>query len=228
MKKAIAKAVGASPTVKLYFPSEFGVDHMLGGGKDSDFGHIEWQKKKDHVELVHQSMAKGKDLKVCSVFVALMTEISFGPWFGIDTKNHKYECAGDPDQPASFTAFVDIGKALAVLASMAPAKLPEQVRVASDTVSYRQIAKIMEEAAGDGQKIEVTGLDTDAFKQHAFANPGDSPAVFIRFLMGNGKLDFSEKGLGNNNELINPGQKLWKWRTVKDYAAEVKGRPFCD
>ncbi len=32
-------------------------------------------------------------------------------------------------------------------------------------------------------------------------------------LIGEGKLDFSD----NSNELINPGQSLWKWKTVEDY-----------
>lgn len=30
--------------------------------------------------------------------------------------------------------------------------------------------------------------------------------------IGKGWLDHSD----NNNELINPGQKLWKWKTVED------------
>ena len=160
--------------------------------------------------------------------VALIMEISFGPWFGFDTKNGKYECIGDPDQPSSFTAFTDIGKSLAVLASLPPAELPDQVRISGDTKSYRQIAQTMEGAAGGKSKIEVAGLETEAYKKHAFANPGDSPAAFIRFLMGNGKLDFSAHGLGNNDELVNPGEESWKWKSIKDYATEVKGRPFCD
>ena len=72
MKEAIAKAVGTSPSIKLYFPSEFGVDHMLGEGKDKDFAHKEWKKKQDHLDLVKRSEAKGKELKICSVYVSLL------------------------------------------------------------------------------------------------------------------------------------------------------------
>ena len=34
-----------------------------------------------------------------------------------------------------------------------------------------------------------------------------------RVLMGQGKMDFSSE---NANEFVNPGQSLWKWKTVED------------
>ena len=50
------------------------------------------------------------------------------------------------------------------------------------------------------------------------------PTDFIRFVMGEGKLDFSR----NENELANPGEKSWKWKTVKDYAKEVGRLPWIE
>ena len=39
-------------------------------------------------------------------------------------------------------------------------------------------------------------------------------ALFMyRVLVGQGKMDFSKE---NADELINPGQSLWKWKTVED------------
>lgn len=46
-----------------------------------------------------------------------------------------------------------------------------------------------------------------------------------RFIIAEGKLDHSKD---NQNELVNPGESLWKWKTVDQYAKEVKGRPWCD
>jgi len=43
--------------------------------------------------------------------------------------------------------------------------------------------------------------------------------------MGEGKLDHS---IDSGNEIVNPGQGLWKWKTVRDYAKEVGGKPWCD
>lgn len=42
--------------------------------------------------------------------------------------------------------------------------------------------------------------------------------------MAEGKLDFTTD---NDNELVNPDQKFWKWKTVEDYVREVGGRPWC-
>ena len=35
-----------------------------------------------------------------------------------------------------------------------------------------------------------------------------------RVVMGEGKADF---GAENNNELVNPGEKFWKWTSVEDF-----------
>jgi hypothetical protein len=43
--------------------------------------------------------------------------------------------------------------------------------------------------------------------------------------MAEGKLDFSKE---NYNELVNPGEKLWKWKGVEEYAKEVNGHPWID
>ena len=36
--------------------------------------------------------------------------------------------------------------------------------------------------------------------------------------MGEGRLDFSKDNL---NELVNPGESLWKWKTVEDQIREL-------
>jgi hypothetical protein len=35
-------------------------------------------------------------------------------------------------------------------------------------------------------------------------------------------LDFSKS---NDNELVNPGESKWKWKTIEQYAKEVDGMP---
>ena len=41
---------------------------------------------------------------------------------------------------------------------------------------------------------------------------------YASVLIGEGKLDFSTR---NHNELINPGQTLWKWKTLEDEIREI-------
>ena len=40
-----------------------------------------------------------------------------------------------------------------------------------------------------------------------------------RVLIGESKMDFSK----NDNELLNPGQSIWKWKTVEDLVRERGG-----
>ena len=37
-------------------------------------------------------------------------------------------------------------------------------------------------------------------------------------MMGEGKLDWSDK---NDSEFVNPGESLWKWKTLEDEIREV-------
>ena len=46
--------------------------------------------------------------------------------------------------------------------------------------------------------------------------------------MGEGKIKHTIDGLGNDDELVNPGQSLWTWRTMRQYAEEQGGRPWAD
>jgi len=52
--------------------------------------------------------------------------------------------------------------------------------------------------------------------------PAPSPLGHLKILIAEGKLDFSAE---NHNELVNPGQNVWKWETVEDYVREVVGKP---
>lgn len=227
-KEALLRAVTSpSSNVTLYFPSELGVDHTLSNNKDLDFNHPEWNKKKAHIALAKELIpASGRDIKVCSVYVGLMTELSIGPWFGLDTNKARYEAIGSADSPVTFTCLDDIGKAIAVLASMPIKDVPEQIRIAGDSVSVREIAKIMTDAGAP--EIEIETVKLDGYKEKALKGSERSPAEFLRFLMGEGKIDFSKKGLGNGDEVVNPGEKNWKWKTMKDYAVEEGGRPWAD
>jgi hypothetical protein len=51
---------------------------------------------------------------------------------------------------------------------------------------------------------------------------------YLRVLIGNGKINFSGGSLGNQNELVNPEEGLWKWKTMREYTKETKGGPWTD
>ena len=42
-----------------------------------------------------------------------------------------------------------------------------------------------------------------------------SPLISVN--IGEGNMDFTE----NSNEFVNPGEKLWKWKTIEDRLREL-------
>ncbi|KAK6341639.1 hypothetical protein TWF696_008708 [Orbilia brochopaga] len=204
-KSKLAAAI-ASPTssVKLYLPSEFGVDHYL-----HDFQHPEWDKKKAHFEAA----ARRKDLKICRVFPGLFLEHSIGPWYGLDPKTGKYEVIGTGTNPVSFTSIPDIGKAVAsAVANISITDFPQNLYLSGDSATLKEIADMLA-ASGAAPAVEISSLDLEEFKAKTIATPDLDPASYLRFLMAEGKIDNRD---GNDNELVNPGEELWKWKTVED------------
>jgi|SRR5579862_9169084 len=140
----------------------------------------------------------------------------------MNTKKGVWEPIGKATTPAAFTALEDVGKAVASLARLPPEKIPDHVRIVGDNISFKDASEAMTAVSGD--KIELKEIDLDSFKKETTKKTEGDPASFIRFVMGEGKLDFSE----NSNELVNPGEKEWKWKTLKDYAKEEGGKPWIE
>lgn len=202
--------------VQLYFPSEFGVDHYV-----HDFPHLEWDAKKRHFALAQNLIP---DRKICRVFCGLFIEDSIGPWFGFDTKNGRYESVGSANSPISFTSLEDVGKVVASLAALPKEKIPDTVHIGGDTRSFLEISEIMREG-GSGQ-VEVSEIPLQKYKAKVTATSSWDPAPYLRFLMGENKINHSAVALGDDNELVNPNGELWKWKTWTDLANETDGKPW--
>ncbi|KAM0274941.1 hypothetical protein ACHAQH_007709 [Verticillium albo-atrum] len=218
-KEKLLRALPQS-SVKVYFPSEFGVDHYV-----HDFAHDEWDAKKKHFRLTEELIP---EVRVCRVFAGLFLEDSIGPWFGFHTKQNKYEAVGSPNQVTSYTSMQDVGSALAVLLTLPPEEVPAQVHLSGDSKSVAEIARIMEEAGERKEPIEVTSVALEPYKAEVLASPLPTPEKYLRFLMGEGLIDHTKGGLENDNSLIEEAEGFEKWRSMKDLAAEVKGKPWVD
>jgi len=213
--------------VKLYFPSEFGVDHTL-----HNFNIPEWDGKKTHYELT-KKVSEGSTVQVCRLFVGLFLHSGIAPWYGFHTSKDVYQAVGSLDQSMSFTEISDIAKVVVGLAEQAVQgeKIPEKLRIAGTHASFRQIAGTMQQAgAGD---IELKTVELENYRDKALARDYEDRGaiVCLRFVMGDGRDDYKPKdegGLGNDNEVVNPGQERFVWKTVKDLAVETKGRPNAD
>jgi hypothetical protein len=147
---------------------------------------------------------------------------------------------GTGDVPLTFTSKADIARAIIELINIGlsdPSKLPAHVRIAGSSKTPREICEIFNRKAG--KEILRLHLLTDDEARALISNNTFVPAngqmdeydqeymndVASRvFLMtgGTGNLDFSKR---NDNELVNPGETKWKWKSIEDYAQEVDGLP---
>ncbi|OAP60122.1 hypothetical protein AYL99_05124 [Fonsecaea erecta] len=180
--------------VKLYFPSEFGVDHRL-----HDFGVPEWDGKKRHYELTKAILRDTPDIRVCRVFNGLFLHSGVGPWYGFHTAKDVYQAVGSLDRVTSYTDIGDIARVLCRLAEQAmrdQTQVPEQLRIAGTHASFRQIAQCMT-AAGAGH-VELRSVDLDSFRKRALMRQYEDrgPIVCLRFIMGDGRADYRPKDEG--------------------------------
>ncbi|KAH9921169.1 uncharacterized protein B0H18DRAFT_1022280 [Fomitopsis serialis] len=226
---AVVSLVGKAPNeaaiksgAKVYFPTEYGSDHRINdfpGWDDPD-----WLFKGQHARKYRQLGAARQ-----SCFAILI-----GPWLGFDTANLTYTSVGSPDAKTATTAKADIGRALAelTLLSLNPetaASVPDDVHIAGSNVSYRQVRdvvqKIRDELGVEPKgEIKVQGTDLAAFREklrkEQLEKPKSGPIDHIKILIGEGKMDFSQ----NDDELVNPGESIWKWKTVEDIVREKDGK----
>ena len=208
----------AQSDVKLYFPSEFGVDHTV-----HDFHHPEWDHKKEHMKLAKENIP---NVKICRVFAGLFLEDSIGPWFGFNTKDGVYECFGGKDVPVSYTSLDDVGKAVGQLLQMTPEHVPDQVHLSGDVKSFAQIATLMGKESRSEIKVVEKGLA--ASREQELKSPRPDPSGCLRFLMGEGKINHSANAMGCDNELVNQNESRWKWKTLAEEAKATGGRPWAD
>ncbi|KAJ5961801.1 hypothetical protein N7501_006742 [Penicillium viridicatum] len=190
-KTKIAAALPQT-NIRVYFPSEFGVDHYV-----HDFAHLEWNEKKKHLVNTQRAVSH--------------MNIKQDLWL--------------LDRPAR-RCRLDVGRTVASLATLPAEKIPDAVHVGGDSRSIEEIAGIME-SAGAG-RIDIDCLPYEKYKKDTTAEPSWHPAAYLWFLMGDGGIAHTPAFLGDDNGLVNPGQRLWKWKTVEDLAKETNGQPVKD
>ena len=135
----------------------------------------------------------------------------------------------------------DVGKIITTLSTMPArelAKVPETIRVSATEASMAEVAEIMtiaqQQRRGMQREISCTSIPLPEYKKKIIEENQTSESrlsatyEYLRFLIGDGSIDYRTKsdcGLGNDNELINPGQANFKWKTMQQFATEKNGRP---
>ncbi|KAI0745962.1 hypothetical protein C8Q76DRAFT_765012 [Earliella scabrosa] len=205
--------------VKVFFLSEYGIDYNL-----NDFPiyeHKEWTRKRKWATET-RALMKGTNIKVIALVTGTFLEMALEPYHGVDIKHNRYIALGDPKNRFAVTSEYDIGRALARLSILAldpatSASVPEDVRIAGQNLNYEDIRDAVARVKGV-PKGEIVSEDLAAHKKMLQETKDKVIFEFVRVLTGEGKVDYSQ---GNANELVNPNQALWKWKTIDDQLREM-------
>jgi hypothetical protein len=166
----------------------------------------------------------------------------FQAFHGFFPERQTWYVPGDGNIPIAITSKPDIARSIVELIKMAvssPAeKVPAGIRLAGTSRTPREIVDIFNRASKGKTHIKLVPLSDEESK--VFMNkdnmkppPGlpegfdlnfiyDVATRVFRMAGAGGNLDFSQS---NDNELVNPGQSKWKWKTIEEYAEEVDGMP---
>lgn len=199
--------------VKIYFPSEFGGNHY----KRTKRIHPDFEGKKEHFR-----QAQEKGIKTIGILCSLIMESSFSAWLGLDNQKEVWTLVGNGEVPVAVSAEKDIARFTleAVLKAYAdPINFPELVEVYSDMKTMKEYAEAFDTVAGRPTKLEFTPIEQAVAH---YATTKEQFVYLLQLLMGEGAFDCSD---ANGNELLNPGQSIWKLKSIQDYASETNGRP---
>lgn len=165
----------------------------------------------------------------------------FQAFHGFFPERETWYVPGDGNTPLTVTSKTDISRSMVELIKMyfeTPDKVPSRVRISGTNRTPREIVEIFNRAAKGKTHVQLVLLSDEESK--TFMNPENMkpppnlPKEFdlapiydvatrvFRMSGSGGNLDFSQR---NDNELVNPNQSKWKWKTIEDYAEEVDGMP---
>ncbi|KAI0737942.1 hypothetical protein C8Q80DRAFT_1293357 [Daedaleopsis nitida] len=197
---------------KVYFLSEFGVDHRKNDFPGYD--HHEWEVKRE-LATAARRLAGGKT-KVIALYTGLFLEGVFRV-IGFDIEHNKLTCVGPPTARVAFTSTADIGRAVARLALLAldaetALQVPDDARIAGCVVSYDDVRELVANVKGlERDAVAITSENLGQLKAR-LKNGDGSVLEYIRVLMGEGKLDFKDEQI---NDLVNPERRFGNGRMQK-------------
>ncbi|KAK4454876.1 isoflavone reductase [Podospora aff. communis PSN243] len=157
--------------VKRYFPWQFGLDYpAIGKGSDQDLF--------DEMLAVREMLAAQDKTGWTVVSTGLfMSFLVYEKGFGVvDLERRRVTALGGWEDEVTVTEVGDIGRVVAELVYVPDGTEDKVVYVAGDTVSYGEVAEVLERVYGGEWRREV--LSGDAAAEEARRKPGDGMAKY--------------------------------------------------
>ena len=137
----IARAV-LRAEVQRYFPWQFGLDYdAIGRGSAQDL----FTEQLDVRALLRQQEKTAWVIVSTGIFMSFLFENSFGV---VNVEQKTVRALGGWNNRVTVTAVKDIGRVVAEIVLAAPEVKDEVVFVAGDTISYEELADMVEQALG--------------------------------------------------------------------------------
>jgi hypothetical protein len=165
----------------------------------------------------------------------------FQAFHGFFPERETWYVPGNGDTPLTVTSKTDISRSIVELIKMSlkmPDTVPSRIRIAGTNCTPREIVEIFNRASKGKTYIKLVPLSDEEAQRFMTKDtmkpPPNLPKEFdldyiydvatrvFRMSGSGGNLDFSKR---NDNELVNPGESKWKWKTIENYAEEVEGMP---
>ncbi|ORY47185.1 NmrA-like family-domain-containing protein [Leucosporidium creatinivorum] len=214
--KATLLKAAAAAKVKVYTPSEWGTDHASSAAQK--IGSPMFTNKQEH-----HAEAERLGIKVVAIYNALLLEMSFSAWLGLDISiPNPIWTIPTPSYPVAFTSFQDIGPYVlsATLQAYRSVDIPSRLRVYSDSLTLDEAADLWEKETGN--KIERKSSDGEELqKRYEEIKPTLQPGMLgpaIPWMMSQGGFDHSKD---NSNALLNRGEFAFETHSVADFFASL-------
>lgn len=165
--------------VPRFFPWQFGVDYDIVG-RDSG------QPVFDEQYEVRQLLRAQKHTEWVIVSTGMFTSFLFEPDFDVVNLDKKtIHALGSWDTKLTVTTPDDIGKLTTEILFAEPRVINQIIYVAGDTLSYGQLAEIVESVTG--QKFEKKAWSVEELRSHVLTKPNSTMARYrVAFSLGNG------------------------------------------
>jgi len=195
---------------KIFIPTQFGVELEKAGEVLPGFMRL----KSEHSDNVRKFGVKLVD--IYTAFFAqdywLYEEVGH---LGADVKTKTVTYFGSPDTKLAYNSLTDIANSIASIISKPTSELPDKVRIQAGEVSVRDIVKRYEETHDIKFTEKFVPLDkvlADAKQVWAEGFDPSKLLYYLQVLAASG-LDKGVSFSENEDELVNPGGRLWTWST---------------
>ncbi|KAM9932410.1 hypothetical protein OXX80_007958 [Metschnikowia pulcherrima] len=197
---------------QVYIPSQFGVN--IPAASKTFPGFLGFK-------TAHSEKVRSFGIKVVDIYTSFFVG---GIWLyhvighiGADPESKSVTYLGSPDTKLSYTTLEDIGRVVVSVASKAfgEKNFPDALKVQSGYVSPAEVVKRYEETNNTTLNVkEIVPKEKvleEAKKVWAQGFDGNKFLYYLNVLVSQGEgagVHFTE----NDDELVNPGESLWKWK----------------